>query len=122
MENTSAKKPIFQMLSWGIVVGLVGIATGQIVASQGTPSIVAPIIGVIVTLLGFVIGSMGVLSKYEKVDLEATEAKHEAIHDPLTQLLNRAGLMDELEESMDCLLYTSPSPRDRTRSRMPSSA
>ena len=27
-----------------------------------------------------------------------------------------------LEESVDCLLYTSPSPRDRTRSRMPSSA
>ena len=25
-------------------------------------------------------------------------------------------------ESRDCLLYTSPSPRDRTRSRMPSSA
>ena len=24
--------------------------------------------------------------------------------------------------SYDCLLYTSPSPRDRTRSRMPSSA
>ena len=23
---------------------------------------------------------------------------------------------------LDCLLYTSPSPRDRTRSRMPSSA
>ena len=26
------------------------------------------------------------------------------------------------EESWTCLLYTSPSPRDRTRSRMPSSA
>ena len=26
------------------------------------------------------------------------------------------------EEANDCLLYTSPSPRDRTRSRMPSSA
>ena len=26
------------------------------------------------------------------------------------------------EVSGDCLLYTSPSPRDRTRSRMPSSA
>ena len=26
------------------------------------------------------------------------------------------------EQVMDCLLYTSPSPRDRTRSRMPSSA
>ena len=25
-------------------------------------------------------------------------------------------------QSLDCLLYTSPSPRDRTRSRMPSSA
>ena len=27
-----------------------------------------------------------------------------------------------LKEIKDCLLYTSPSPRDRTRSRMPSSA
>ena len=27
-----------------------------------------------------------------------------------------------LREVLDCLLYTSPSPRDRTRSRMPSSA
>ena len=26
------------------------------------------------------------------------------------------------ELAIDCLLYTSPSPRDRTRSRMPSSA
>ena len=26
------------------------------------------------------------------------------------------------EQDMICLLYTSPSPRDRTRSRMPSSA
>ena len=28
----------------------------------------------------------------------------------------------EHEQTYDCLLYTSPSPRDRTRSRMPSSA
>ena len=26
------------------------------------------------------------------------------------------------DQAMTCLLYTSPSPRDRTRSRMPSSA
>ena len=26
------------------------------------------------------------------------------------------------EQALACLLYTSPSPRDRTRSRMPSSA
>ena len=28
----------------------------------------------------------------------------------------------ETEVTVSCLLYTSPSPRDRTRSRMPSSA
>ena len=28
----------------------------------------------------------------------------------------------KLEDTPTCLLYTSPSPRDRTRSRMPSSA
>ena len=27
-----------------------------------------------------------------------------------------------LDDAISCLLYTSPSPRDRTRSRMPSSA
>ena len=32
--------------------------------------------------------------------------------------LNGAGIIHDT----DCLLYTSPSPRDRTRSRMPSSA
>ena len=31
------------------------------------------------------------------------------------------GFIDKLKDSL-CLLYTSPSPRDRTRSRMPSSA
>ena len=30
--------------------------------------------------------------------------------------------INNLAQSMNCLLYTSPSPRDRTRSRMPSSA
>src|SRR5665811_240585 len=34
----------------------------------------------------------------------------------------KAGSTYRLEISNDCLLYTSPSPRDRTRSRMPSSA
>eukprot|EP00656_Telonema_subtile_P004751 TRINITY_DN12166_c0_g1_i1.p1 TRINITY_DN12166_c0_g1~~TRINITY_DN12166_c0_g1_i1.p1 ORF type:complete len:101 (+),score=3.62 TRINITY_DN12166_c0_g1_i1:291-593(+) len=31
-------------------------------------------------------------------------------------------LSEELTQRRGCLLYTSPSPRDRTRSRMPSSA
>ena len=40
-------------------------------------------------------------------------------------LLTNFHVIDEAEEitvSLNCLLYTSPSPRDRTRSRMPSSA
>ena len=34
----------------------------------------------------------------------------------------RTLIAKKLKERKDCLLYTSPSPRDRTRSRMPSSA
>ena len=36
----------------------------------------------------------------------------------------RIGILNimPLGKQYDCLLYTSPSPRDRTRSRMPSSA
>ena len=32
------------------------------------------------------------------------------------------GQLENTARLKDCLLYTSPSPRDRTRSRMPSSA
>ena len=32
------------------------------------------------------------------------------------------GIGDTIAYTITCLLYTSPSPRDRTRSRMPSSA
>ena len=41
-----------------------------------------------------------------------------------TELLNSQlnNPMRAMPQPMTCLLYTSPSPRDRTRSRMPSSA
>ena len=39
------------------------------------------------------------------------------------QLINEVGSVEDFDaRSTYCLLYTSPSPRDRTRSRMPSSA
>ena len=41
---------------------------------------------------------------------------------PLVVKGRLAGGETTMEASMSCLLYTSPSPRDRTRSRMPSSA
>ena len=39
-----------------------------------------------------------------------------------TAIVHNALLSVDIEKYKDCLLYTSPSPRDRTRSRMPSSA
>ena len=50
--------------------------------------------------------------------------------DPTEYEMTQEGLMKaclaeviaEAKDTGDCLLYTSPSPRDRVRSRMPSSA
>ena len=39
----------------------------------------------------------------------------------LTKIGNVVGY-ERTEEGLNCLLYTSPSPRDRQKSRMPSSA
>ena len=59
-----------------------------------------------------------------KTDTEANKSpSNEAIASPL---LNRGDTLwtqaDQIPGVAACLLYTSPSPRDRTRSRMPSSA
>ena len=40
----------------------------------------------------------------------------------ITTLGHKSGKRQETPMPYFCLLYTSPSPRDRTRSRMPSSA
>src|SRR5665811_888659 len=42
--------------------------------------------------------------------------------DPDYRIARQRHLGDMLDRLRSCLLYTSPSPRDRTRSRMPSSA
>ena len=46
----------------------------------------------------------------------------EKLNIPNTFTLTHDGTVYNSEEINVCLLYTSPSPRDRTRSRMPSSA
>ena len=53
--------------------------------------------------------------------------KHTAVIQPtnyMTVILNRNYVRPEMNQLLNnaCLLYTSPSPRDRQKSRMPSSA
>ena len=52
------------------------------------------------------------------------KAKNEAGTDSVFDVNKIRELIELMQdhELNDCLLYTSPSPRDRTRSRMPSSA
>ena len=61
------------------------------------------------------------------VDLRRITLHHEAsrlVGQVMLDLLDKNGIEFEAAGglTMGCLLYTSPSPRDRTRSRMPSSA
>ena len=44
------------------------------------------------------------------------------LHENVSECMNALGGVDSDAESRICLLYTSPSPRDATLSRMPSSA
>ena len=53
-------------------------------------------------------------AKLAEEDLEEDEDFQEGMHDDEDE--------EETDEGMGCLLYTSPSPRDRISSRMPSSA
>ena len=54
---------------------------------------------------------------------EVRAALHDAAHRAAEAVDYRgAGTVEFLYDPSTCLLYTSPSPRDRTRSRMPSSA
>ena len=53
-------------------------------------------------------------------DVAETDAFKDVVKDAITQLSQREQLFMAL--FYHCLLYTSPSPRDATLSRMPSSA
>ena len=60
----------------------------------------------------------------ERPIMKALEEEKEAEYrrDTETRRKEPRGLSERVDEKYSCLLYTSPSPRDRTRSRMPSSA
>ena len=54
----------------------------------------------------------------ERIGMESSMITHEANGTKATT----PAIFPTHTEAFACLLYTSPSPRDRTRSRMPSSA
>ena len=58
----------------------------------------------------------------KKEDDELKESYQQSIKNKKERQANMQSDNQEIEEYLNCLLYTSPSPRDRTRSRMPSSA
>ena len=63
-------------------------------------------------------------NKLEDAVMEATRNPRISLWSPKSAAVLRylRKTVPEFSISEDCLLYTSPSPRDRTRSRMPSSA
>ena len=61
---------------------------------------------------------------WERRDQLTTEDSevNSLIHEAINLLDTGEERVAEYDSENGCLLYTSPSPRDRTRSRMPSSA
>ena len=60
-----------------------------------------------------------VRERVARITLNRPDRRNALSWEMLSEL--RAALL-EADDLRSCLLYTSPSPRDRTRSRMPSSA
>ena len=67
-------------------------------------------------------GARLLLQVHDELVVEADVKKAEAIAAMMTGIMEKAVTLDVPLKVDACLLYTSPSPRDRTRSRMPSSA
>ena len=69
----------------------------------------------------------GIVRRASLINTHRIDHIYDQIHlhyGDLTDATNIIGVIKKIEpdEIYNCLLYTSPSPRDRTRSRMPSSA
>ena len=62
------------------------------------------------------------LSIFSKLIKEIRDVPEERITQVSQMFLSAKNIERIGDQATNCLLYTSPSPRDRTRSRMPSSA
>ena len=58
----------------------------------------------------------------EILEEDTVKARKEKLYSGDKNILNPVAIKDHLDQCVICLLYTSPSPRDLSTSRMPSSA
>ena len=68
------------------------------------------------------IDASGILKQYKQIDLSKDRVGIFSKFATLDTVLREKDRVEIYRPLEACLLYTSPSPRDRTRSRMPSSA
>mgnify|MGYP007111988516 FL=1 len=73
-------------------------------------------------LLAFIQKAIPYKTDQEQFGKERYMFAEESLFYPYSDCEDRTVLLGQLVTYFTCLLYTSPSPRDRTRSRMPSSA
>ena len=79
-------------------------------------------IGLVAALWLFILGITGIFLDHDEWRwLRQTEVPESWLSSSMMRYLP-ATVMRFVAVDKNCLLYTSPSPRDRTRSRMPSSA
>ena len=103
--------PLTRILAFRI--GAVAAPSSRKVHEQPTPSLggLAMLVGIAAGL-----GTAWAMSSFDAVFRSFTDIAGVAL---AALIIFAVGLLDDIR---DCLLYTSPSPRDKRQSRMPSSA
>ena len=95
-----------------------GAAAGGIAAGAAAGTVAGPVGAVVGGVAGAVAGGLGGKEAAEALDPTAEEAywRDNYTREPYYENSR------SFDDYAPCLLYTSPSPRDRQKSRMPSSA
>ena len=117
--------PIIAVFALGCITGILSFSKILNWAFHNHKSLTLSI------LTGFIIGSLNRVWPWQEVLSRRVNSKGEEVVEFTKSILpNDFSLLNNTDnlpygndpQLLPCLLYTSPSPRDRTRSRMPSSA
>jgi len=97
---SSTKTSVFTLLAWCFVFGVFSLIISWFIFSPGLQGLLPAFVTLVSCVFGAILGNRAWFE--EEVNQAAlNEAVHVANHDELTQLLNRAGLMAELEHSLE---------------------